>query len=132
MVQAIGLGIEGAWVELRRFLVEIYEIVPILQCGGPKYGWNLQVCKGSRPLCEMYPEHGSFTVLVVLGSKELEQAMGRIGSFGKLVSGYLLNTPRYHDGCWLYMRVSDPLTAQQDVADIEQLILLKKKPLKKK
>jgi hypothetical protein len=41
-------------------------------------------------------------------------------------------TPRYHDGCWMYIRVADPLTCRQDVRDIEQLILIKKKPPRKK
>jgi hypothetical protein len=131
MLEVIGPSLADAWMHLRLFLTETYEIEPVLQCGGPKYGWNLQHRKGGRPLCEMYPEHGSFTALVVLGAKELGQALERIEGFGQLVSGYLLNSPRYHDGCWMYMRISDPLTAQQDVHDIEQLILIKKKPPRK-
>ena len=43
----------------------------------------------------------------------------------------LVETPRYHDGCWMYIRVSDPLACQRDVQDIEQLILIKKKPPRK-
>lgn len=131
MLEVIGPALADAWTRLRLFLTETYEIEPILQCGGPKYGWNLQHRKGGRPLCEMYPEHGSFTAMVVLGAKELEQALERIGSFGQLVSGYLLNSPRYHDGCWMYMRLSDPETAQQDVQDIQELVLIKKKPPRK-
>lgn len=132
MLEVIGPSLAEAWTRLRTFLTETYEVEPVLQCGGPKYGWNLQHRKGGRPLCEMYPEHDSFTAMVVLGSKELEQAMERIETFGQLVSGYLQNSPRYHDGCWMYMRVSDPLTCQQDVRDIEQLILIKKKSPRKK
>jgi hypothetical protein len=80
----------------------------------------------------MYPEHGSFTALVILGKIELEQALNRIESFGVIVRQALVETPRFHDGCWMYIRVSDPLTCQQDVQDIEQLILIKKKPPRKK
>ncbi len=76
----------------------------------------------------MYPEHGSFTALVILGKAELEQAMGRIETFGPIVRRALTETPRYHDGCWMYIRLSDPLTCQQDVQDIEQLIMIKRKP----
>ena len=132
MLEFIGPRLSGAWSELRRFLIETYALEPILQCGGPKYGWNLQHRKGGRPLCEMYPEHGSFTAMAVLRKKELEQALAGIESFGQLVSGHLLNTPRYHDGCWMYMRISDPQTAQQDVRDIEQLILTKRKAVAKR
>lgn len=132
MISVIGPGLAGGWTELRRFLVETYDLEPILNFGGPRYGWNLQHRKGGRPLCEMYPECGSFTVLVILGSKELEEALAQLDSFGLTVRHALLDTPRYHDGCWMYMRMNDALTVDQDVQDIERLILIKKKPPKKK
>lgn len=124
--------IAEAWTALRRFLVETYAITPALDSGGKKYGWNLQHRAGSKPLCELYPENGSFTALVILGRAELTQALERLDSFGALVQGALVETPRFHDGCWMYIRVSDPTTCQQDVHDLQQLILLKKKPPRKK
>lgn len=132
MIDTIGPPIADAWTALRQFLVETYQIEPIFDSGGRKYGWNLQHRHGGRPLCEMYPEKGSFTALVVLGKRELEQAMERMDTFGPTVQAALAESPRYHDGCWLYIRVSDPLTCQGDIEDIQQLILIKKKPPKKK
>lgn len=132
MVNVIGAPLAEAWTELRRFLVETYAIEPLLQYGGARYGWNLQHRKGGRPLCEMYPEHGAFTALVVLGKQELAQALERLDTFGAVVRQALVETPRYHDGCWMYLRVTDPLTCRQDGQDIAQLVLLKKKPPKKK
>jgi hypothetical protein len=132
MVNAIGPDLAEAWTVMRRFLVETYEIEPFLQYGGKRYGWNLQHRRGGRPLCEMYPECGSFTALVVLGSKEMDQALERLDSFGLLVRRALTETHRFHDGCWMYVRVTDPLTCQQDVQDIQQLVLIKKKPPHKK
>jgi spermidine synthase len=132
MVRVIRSPLAAAWTKLRRFLAETYDVVPVLQYGGKRYGWNLQHRKGGRPLCEMYPEHGSFVALVVLGKKELDQALESLESFGPNMRQRLLDTPRFHDGCWLYTCVSDPLTCQKDVQDIEQLVLIKKKPPKKK
>jgi hypothetical protein len=132
MINTIGPPIAAAWTALRRFLVETYDIVPVLDSGGRKYGWNLQHRAGGRPLCEMYPENGSFTALVVLGKVALEQAVARIDTFGPTVRQALVATPVYHDGCWLYIRVADPLTCQQDIEDIQQFILIKKKPPRKK
>jgi hypothetical protein len=132
MINWIGQPVAEAWTALRRFLVETYGIDPIFNSGGKRYGWNLQHRKGGRPLCEMYPEQGSFTALVVLGKTELEQALERMEAFGPTVRQALAETPRYHDGCWMYIRVSDPLTCVQDVKDIEQLVLIKKKPPRKK
>ena len=132
MIQVIGQPIAEAWTALRQFLVETYEIAPIFNSGGQRYGWNLQHRIGGRPLCEMYPEHGSFTTLVILGKVELGQALERLETFGPTVRRALVETPRLHDGCWMYIRVADALTCQQDVQDIEQLILIKKKPPRRK
>lgn len=132
MINTIGQPLADAWTVLRRFLVETYAVVPTLDPGGKKYGWNLQHRAGGRPLCEMYPERGSFTALVVLGKRELERALDRLDTFGPTVRQALVESPRYHDGCWMYIRVSDPLTCWQDVEDIQQLVLLKKRPSQKK
>ena len=131
MILWIGQPIAGAWTALRQFLVETYAILPVFNSGGQRYGWNLQHRIRGRPLCEMYPEQGSFTALVILGKVELEQAMQRIETFGQTVRKALTESPRYHDGCWMYIRVSDPVTCKNDVQDIEQLILIKKKPLRR-
>jgi hypothetical protein len=132
MVEAIGQPIADAWVALRHFLMETYNITPIFNSGGKKYGWNLQHRIGGRPLCEMYPEYGSFTILVILGKNELDQALEELDTFGSTVRQALTESPRYHDGCWMYIRVADPLTCQQDAQDIQRLILIKKKPPKRK
>lgn len=132
MVDWIGQPIAEEWMALRRFLTEAYEIAPVFNPGGKRYGWNLQYRKGGRPLCEMYPEHGSFTALVILGKDELGQVLDRMEIFGPVVRQALEETPRYHDGCWMYIRVSDPRTCHQDVQDIEELMLIKRKPLRKK
>ena len=132
MIDWIGQPIAEEWSAMRRFLTETYDIIPIFNSGGKRYGWNLHYRLGGRPLCEMYPEHGSFTALVILGQVELGQAMDRIEIFGSTVQQALEQSPRYHDGCWMYIRVSDSRTCQQDIQDIEELILIKRKPLRKK
>jgi len=132
MLNWIGQPIAEEWTALRQFLAQTYAIAPIFNSGGKKYGWNLQYRISGRPLCEMYPEQGSFTALVILGKVELDQALGRLDTFGSIVRKALVETPRFHDGCWMYIRVAEPQTCHQDVQDIEELILIKRKPPKKK
>ncbi len=132
MASWIGQPVANEWMALRGFLETSYDITPIFNAGGKRYGWNLQYRIGARPLCEMYPEHGSFTALVILGKAELDQAMKRFETFSPTVRQALAETPRYHDGCWMYIRVSDLSDCHQDVLDIEQLIMLKRKPSAKK
>jgi hypothetical protein len=131
MLKTIGEPLGGAWNALRRFLVETYAVAPIFNSGGKKYGWNLQYRLGSRPLCEMYLESGSFTVLVILGKLELEKALQELDDFTPLVRQALLESPRFHDGCWMYMRVLDPQTCGRDVESIQRLILIKKRPARR-
>jgi len=132
IIGAIGQPLAGAWTALRTFLAETYGVVPIFNSGGKKYGWSLLHRAGGRSLCELYPEYGSFTVLVVLGKAELDQAMERLETMGPTIRQALLETPRLHDGCWMFLRICDAATCQKDVQDIEQLILIKKKPARKK
>ena len=132
IVSWIGQPIATEWLALRHFLEETYAIAPIFNAGGKRYGWNLQYRIAGRPLCEMYPEHSSFTALVILGKDELGQAMDRIEIFGPTVRQAVEESPRYHDGCWMYIRVSDSVTCHHDVQDIEELILIKRKPARKK
>ena len=68
MINWIGQPIAGEWIALQRFLTDTYGIVPIFNSGGKRYGWNLQYRIGGRPLCEIYPEHGSFTMSLSLFS----------------------------------------------------------------
>src|SRR5512137_2442035 len=85
MLNVIGSPLAEAWTTLRRFLAETYGIEPLFNSGGKRYGWNLQYRVGGRPLCEMYPERGSFTALVILGKAELDQALERIETFDPIV-----------------------------------------------
>src|SRR5512144_697845 len=101
MINWIGQPIAEQWVALRRFLTQTYDIVPIFNPGGKRYGWNLQYRIGGRRLCEMYPEQGSFTALVILGKVELDRAMEAIETCGPVVQQALTESPRYHDGCWM-------------------------------
>lgn len=117
----------AAWSELRRFLAETYLVTPIFDSGGKRYGWNLKYKIGSRPLCELYPEKGSFTVLVILGKLEIAAAMARIETFHPTVRSAVETTPRFHDGCWMYIRLENPASCLEDVADLKELILIKRK-----
>ena len=117
----------GCWTALSRYLAETYKIEGDLKIGSEKYGWFLSFRKGGRPLCDMFPEQGAFTALVVLGGKEAAQALTELPTFGPNVRACLENTPAFHDGRWLWIRVQDP----RDVEDIQRLVLYKRKPARK-
>jgi hypothetical protein len=127
MGEVIGKPLDQAWLELNHFVQTTYQVEPVIHFGGAKYGWQVDYRRGGRPLCSIFPEHGSFTTLIVLGGKEAAQALARLDSFRPLVRACLENTPAFHDGRWLWIRIADV----EDVADLEQLLLMKRRPVKK-
>jgi hypothetical protein len=128
MVSIIGQPAGDCWNALIRFIEVAYAITPELNFAGKNYGWELRCRKGGRPLCDLYPENGAFTALVVLGAKEAAEALACQDTFGPSVRGCLESTPAYHDGRWLWIRVQE----LRDVEDIQKLLLIKRKPAQKK
>lgn len=127
IIEAIAVPLNDCWAALDIYLRETYGIdtEPVF---GPSYGWSFRYRKSGKPLCEIYPEHGSFTVQVVLGKKESDQAFAEIETFGPNVRTCLEKTPAYHDGRWLFIQIQEP----RDIEDIQRLVLMKRPAPKKK
>lgn len=114
------------WARLVDFIAENYQMAGDLSYGGKNYGWNLWYRKSGKALVSLYPQTGSFVAQVVLGKEQVEKALAL--ELGAKVGGMLRDTPQLHDGKWLFI----PMTTEEDVRDVEQLLLLKKRPLKTK
>ena len=93
--------------------------------GGKNYGWNLWYRKSGRSLVSLYPQENAFIAQVVLGREQVEKALSL--SLGENVGRVLHETPSLHDGRWLFIKI----TTETDLVDVEQLLMLKKRPVKK-
>ncbi len=114
------------WERLTRFIMGTYQMPGELTFGGKKYGWNFWYRKGGKALVSLYPQQGYFVAQVVLGGEQAEQALAL--KLGKKVRTYLEQAPQLHDGRWLFVKVR----TEKDVKDIEQLLLIKKRPPRQK
>ena len=114
------------WTRLINFIAENYQMEGDLSYGGKNYGWNLWYRKSGKALVSLYPQSGSFVAQVVLGKEQVEKALAL--ELGAKVGGMLRDTPQLHDGKWLFI----PITTEEEVRDVEQLLLLKRRPLKTK
>ena len=76
----------------------------------------------------MFPEKECFTVLLVLGKKEIEVYRDRLDEFGQYFKAVYESAPQFHDGRWLWIKVN----SIDDISDIEKMIRIKKKPAKAK
>ena len=113
------------WERLVRFIADTYQMPGELSYGGKKYGWNLWYRKGGKSLTSLYPQQGYLVAQVVLGREEGERALAL--PLGDHVGGMLRDAPLLHDGRWLFI----PVTTETDAADVEQLLLVKRRPAKK-
>jgi len=116
-----------AWTDIASFLRTYYDFSPELDYGGTKYGWSIRYRRSGKSLCTLYPEKGAFTVLVVLGKKEVEQVEEHINEFSKEFIESFKSARQLHDGRWLWIRALDKSATE----DIRHLLVMKKKPKNK-
>ncbi|WP_157794099.1 DUF3788 domain-containing protein [Paenibacillus donghaensis] len=114
-----------AWLQLTRFAEQNYDHVSELIFGGKNYGWNLRYRKSGKTLFSMFPEQDRFTVLLVLGKKEIQAYEERIHEFGEFFKHVYESASQYHDGRWLWIGIDS--VAQ--INDIEKMIMIKRKPI---
>jgi len=113
------------WERLQRFIETNYQIPGELSYGGKKYGWNLWYRKSGKSLTSLYPQQDHLVAQVVLGRDEGERALAL--PLGDHVGQMLRDTPLLHDGRWLFI----PVMSETDAADVEQLLLVKRRPVRK-
>lgn len=124
MANFIGEPAKGAWIEIRRFIEEHYDIIPETVFGGAKYGWEIRYRKSGKTLCSLTPEKGGVMVLIVLGKQESEKALSMQKELSFKIYKLIEGTKQLHDGRWLWIRL---LTAN-DANDVKKLLPIKRKP----
>ena len=111
---------------MRKYLEENYDFAPELVYYGKKYGWTIRYRKSGKTLCSLFPEKDAFTVLVVLGMKEVEKTHSMIDKLNSEVRSIFENTEQLRDGRWLWIRV----LTNDDIESIKLLLNTKRKPKK--
>ncbi len=116
-----------AWIDLRSFLDINYDFIPETTFYGRKYGWTVRYRRSGKTLCSLFPEKGSFTILLVFGKNEIQKFEELKLEFSQEIVQLYENTKKFHDGKWLWIRVHKP----EDLEDVKMLTAIKKKPKKK-
>jgi len=110
------------WQQLKVFLKVNYDFKPEMLFGGQKYGWCYKYRRKNKTLCVLFPEIKAFSVLVVLGKKEVAQFQDNVSLFNEDTRRLFNNAHQYHDGKWLYKRVLN----KSDLMDVLALIRIKR------
>jgi hypothetical protein len=112
------------WGKIKDYLSHAYETNPDLQFYGKKYGWCYKYKKGSKTLCCLFPEKGSFTVLITLGRNELEKLNPDFSKLSVETQEAINKAHQYHDGKWLWIRLPN----MGNIKDVKRLLSVKRKP----
>ncbi|UCE17074.1 MAG: DUF3788 domain-containing protein [Gemmatimonadota bacterium] len=112
------------WLELRDYLNKHYDVTPELVFYGKKYGWTIRYRKSRKTLCSLFPEKGAFTVLIVLGGKEVDKTLSMIDDLSPDVRTLFENTEQLRDGRWLWIQVMK----KEDMESVKLLLSVKRKP----
>lgn len=124
----LGARAFALWSDLTDHLAECYpDHVPRPDFGGKDDGWAIRYRRGEKTLVTLYPEAGSFTVLVVLGHREVTKANALIGNLSVKVAQEFLATSQLHDGRWLWIRP----TSKRDIVSIGMLLRVKHRPTRR-
>lgn len=122
--QVLGIA-QPLWVLIVDYIASNYSMIGDMTYGGKNYGWNLWYRKSGKSLLSLYPQENAFVAQVVLGREQVEKALTL--TLGENVGRVLQKTPSVHDGRWLFIKIESEI----DVLDVEQLLLVKKRPIKK-
>jgi len=114
------------WERLTQFIHTNYQIAGEFSFWGPaKSGWNLRYRKKGKALVALYPQKERIIAQVVLGKAQAERALNL--KLTEKVSKMLREAPQLHDGRWL----SIPILNEADAEDVERLLLVKMRPIKR-
>jgi hypothetical protein len=112
------------WLEIHEYIQQNYDFVPESIYFTKNYGWSVRYRKGKKTLCYFFPESGAFSILIVLGKKEAEKVDLAKDYLNNAVKQVFENTAQFHDGRWMWIRVTDI----SDIISLKLLLAVKKKP----
>ncbi|MBN1917694.1 MAG: DUF3788 family protein [Verrucomicrobia bacterium] len=121
---ALGARALKTWRAVVAYLDDAYGVEPDLGFTGGTYGWRFRYRKGGRTIGALYPEKGSFTVLVVLNAEELEELEPQLGRLSEPLQKVIEGATPYNEGKWCWMRMPGTAT----LGELKRLFALKRKP----
>lgn len=126
--QLMGEDIFKTWSAINNFIKDNYDMEMIWDNGGKAGVFELKYRKGGRTFCALYPREKGICILIIFGKNEREKFEASRGNFSTYINNLYDNTHQYHDGKWLCLDI----TNSSLIEDIERLLLIKKKPNKKR
>ncbi|MGC8832254.1 MAG: DUF3788 domain-containing protein [Thermoproteota archaeon] len=127
MRRAIGVKGTRLLAGLDGFLRSHYDVKSEIRFPfGSGYGWGIKYSHRSKHLCYVFPEKDAFTVTIQIGRNELPRLNMGLSGFSRKTKRLWENRYPCGEGGWVHYRV----LSKQDLKDVEELIKIKKPPVK--
>lgn len=114
------------WEKIHQFIEQHYDFEKQLAFFSKNYGWTVRYRKGSKTLISCFPEHGAFSVLLVLGMKESEKVNQVRNELNENFLSVFDATEQLRDGKWMWIRMLN----DSDLESIIKVLQIKRKPKK--
>ena len=115
------------WSSINDYLCRAYMTGPKYSYSGcsMQQGWNVKYSNSGKSLCTLYPMDGYFTMLVVIGPKEMTEAELMMPFLSEPVRSVFAKTKNGRGAKWLMLDICD----WETLLDALKLIALRRKPI---
>ena len=114
----------NVWRKVNEYIQGKYDHLPEIKYFAKNYGWTIRYHRKGKTLCYLFPEHNSFSILIVLGSSEVEKVEAHKNDLNPKTLDIFNNTEQLHDGRWLWIKEVE----MDDLPSFKVLLTAKKKP----
>lgn len=116
------------WNQLCSYVEKNYFSSPSIEYSScsMQTGWNVKYKKGSRAICTLYPDEGSFICMVSIGAREAAEAEAVLQGCTPYLKELYAKTRSFNGGRWLMIEVQD----KEVLEDVIEMISVRMKKRK--
>jgi len=127
LVALIGQPVFEVWIKLRDLIESNYDMERLWNSGGKKWTYEYKYRRGGKSLCALYAKENVFGFMIIFGKDERAKFEANRNEYSLEVQRIYDESTTYHDGKWMMFELTDTSL----FADMEKLLLIKRKPNKK-
>lgn len=127
MITLIGQPLFEVWEALCALIDEKYDMERLWDNGGKSWKYEYKYRRGGRTLCTLYTKENCLGFMIIFGKDERTKFEADRFNYTEQVQKMYDEAKTYHDGKWIMFELHDTSL----LADMEKLLLIKRKPNKK-
>lgn len=127
LIALIGKPLFKVWSALCDMIDQKYDMDHLWNTGGKAWKYEYKYRRGGKTLCSLYAKENCFGFMVIFGRDERTKFETDKQNYSLKVQNIYNEAKTYHDGKWIMFK----LTGMSLFADMEKLLLIKRRPNKK-